>query len=78
MFAFAPCYREVEATTDVSFNLVSAVNHVQVLPEMVGAVLGSRGAMVKSIREKTGADIHVEGTSTDALISVRGGPFFCP
>ncbi|MEW5305170.1 MAG: hypothetical protein WDW36_007731 [Sanguina aurantia] len=42
--------------------------HIEVLPEMVGAVLGSRGAMVKSIREKTGADIHVEELQPGAVV----------
>lgn len=35
--------------------------YIDVLPEMVGVVLGSKGATVKGIREKTGAVIKIGG-----------------
>ncbi|KAF5833839.1 hypothetical protein DUNSADRAFT_9713 [Dunaliella salina] len=54
-----------------------AFSYIDVLPEMVGYVLGSRGSTVKTLKEKTGTQIQITDINPDTglqAILIKGKP----
>jgi len=55
----------------------NAITYFDVMPEMIGYVLGNRGGTVKTLREKTGTQIQITDASPETglqAITIRGTP----